>query len=65
MVLISFPIGVLFLRNKRVGFFQQFSKPKTPLEKCLCAYIIIYSREGEGCGVEKGKWGGISFPFVV
>lgn len=34
MILISFSRGVLFLRNKGVEFFQQFSKTKIPLGKC-------------------------------
>lgn len=41
----------LFLRDKRVGFFQQFSKPEIPLGKCLCAYVITHSRGERGAGV--------------
>jgi len=42
-----FSRGVLFLRDERVGF----SKPKIPLGKCLCAYIIIHCRGERGAGV--------------
>lgn len=57
MILISLPRGVVVLKDKRIGVFQQFSKPKIHLGMLFMCIYNCMLKGRKGCRV-------LCFPFV-